>query len=593
VDHEALLALARRRGIFSPAYDIYGGVAGLYEYGPVGARIKQNLEQLWRAHYVAGEGYQEIDAPLLAPEKVFEASGHLSEFDDALAICKECSKAHRADHLLEGVVPNPDALKLDQLDEAIAQHGVKCPACGGGLDKCRPFNLMFRSDLGAGQGRPVYLRPETAQSIFVSFPTLLRQARGKLPFGVAQVGRSFRNEIAPRQGLIRLREFTHAEVEHFVLSGEKYAARFPEVAKLKVQLVPNTDPEGEGVEMTIGEAVSQGVIINELVGYHVARAFQFLLKAGLDREKVRFRQHLETEMAHYAADCWDGEALTGLGWIEVVGVADRGCFDLQAHETHSGLSMRVPLPGRTEERRFITPNKGAIGKRLKAQAKGVLETLARLEAEGELPDPGSDGSLTLPPPANRDGDPVVLLPDEFALETREVAVEVVPHVIEPSFGIDRIVYSMLSHAYEQGEKEGQPYTVLRAPHEVAPYPVALFPLQRTDGLPEKAEQYCHQLRQTGVDVYYDDSRSIGRRYARADEIGIPICMTVDHQSLEDGSVTLRDRDTTEQRRAQFEHRGHDCDCGHDHGHGDGDGHDHGHGDDSHDDGDQCGCGHDH
>ena len=590
MDHEALLALARRRGIFQPAYDIYGGVAGLYEYGPVGARIKQNLEQLWRAHYIAGEGYQEIDAPLLAPEKVFEASGHLSEFDDALAVCLQCARAHRADHLLEGVVPNPDALKLGELDQALSVHDVKCPACGGALDRCRPFNLMFRSDLGAGQGRPVYLRPETAQSIFVSFPSLLRQARGKLPFGVAQVGRSFRNEIAPRQGLIRLREFTHAEVEYFVMSGEKYAARFGEVARLKICLVPNTDPvgKGEGVKMTVGEAVTQGIFVNELVGYHVARAFQFLIKAGLDPERVRFRQHLETEMAHYAADCWDGEALTDLGWIEVVGVADRGCYDLRAHEEHSGTSMRVTLTGRTEERRFITPDKGAIGKRLKAKAKEALETLVRLEAEGDLPEPEKDGSLALPPP-DGGGDLLVLQAGEYVIETREVVVEAIPHVIEPSFGIDRIIYSMLSQAYEQGEKEGQPYTILRIPHEVAPYPVALFPLQRTDGLPEKAEQYCHQLRQTGVDVYYDDSRSIGRRYARADEIGIPICMTVDHQTLEDGSVTLRDRDTTEQRRAQFEHRGGGCDCGHDHEHDHGEdgtccddpgqGHDHSHGND--------------
>ena len=578
MEHEALLALARRRGIFYPAYDIYGGVAGLYEYGPVGARIKQNLEQLWRAHYVAGEGYQEIEAPILAPEKVFEASGHLSEFDDALAICQQCSKAHRADHLLEGVVPNPDALKLDKLDEAIAANDVKCPACGGALERCRPFNLMFRSALGAGQGRPVYLRPETAQSIFVSFPTLLRQARGKLPFGVAQVGKSFRNEIAPRQGLIRLREFTHAEVEYFVLSGEKYAARFGEVAMLKVRLVPNNDPESEGVEMTIGEAVSKAVIVNELVGYHVARAFQLLLKAGLDRDRIRFRQHLETEMAHYAADCWDGEALTGLGWIEVVGVADRGCYDLRAHEEHSGAPMRVPLSDRTEERSFINPDKGKLGKRLKSRAKEVLETLARMEAEGSLPEPEASGSLVLPPP-DAGGEPLILSSDEFTIETRQVAVETIPHVIEPSFGIDRILYAILSHTCEEGEKEGQPYTILRIPHEVAPYPTALFPLQKTDGLLEKAQLYCHRLRQMGVDVYYDDSRSIGRRYARADEIGIPVCMTVDHRTLLDGTVTLRDRDTTEQRRAQFEHREHESHhhCGHDHEHADqGDDQDHTH-----------------
>jgi len=460
-------------------------------------------------------------------------------------------------------------LKLDELDRAIETNEVKCPACGGDLGKCRPFNLMFRSDLGAGQGRPVYLRPEPAQSIFVAFPELLRQARGKLPFGVAQVGRSFRNEIAPRQGLIRLREFTHAEVEFFVLPDEKNTPRFDEVADLKVRLVPNSDPgsdpdnepDSEGVEMALGEAVDQGIIVNELVGYHLGRAYQFLIKVGLDPGRVRFRQHLKSEMAHYAADCWDGEARTSLGWIEVVGVADRGCYDLEAHETHSGNSMRVASKDRTEQRSSIIPNKGAIGKRFRARAKAILATLEKMEQDGSLPEPDIDGSLTLP--ANEeDGEPVELTPDEFTIETREVAVEIIPHVIEPSFGIDRIVYSMLSHAFEQGEKEGQPYTKLRAPNEIAPFPLAVFPLQRSDGLPEKAREFCAHLRRSGVDIHYHDSRSIGRRYARADEIGIPVCMTIDHQTLEDGTVTLRDRDTTEQRRVSFESRGCDCpDCG--------------------------------
>lgn len=568
------MALARRRGIFTPAYEIYGGVAGLYEYGPVGARIKHNIESLWREHYVAGEGYLEIDAPLLAPEKVWEASGHLGEFDDALSVCSQCSKAHRADHLLEGVVPNPDALPLEELDEAIAEHKIKCPACGGALEKCRPFNLMFASQLGAGAGRPVYLRPETAQSIFVSFPNLLRQARGKLPFGVAQVGRSFRNEIAPRQGLIRLREFTHAEVEYFVLPDGKLAPRFSEVDDLKVTLVPNSDPEGEGVKMTIGKAVAEEVILNELVGYHVGKAYQFLRKTGLSSRKIRFRQHLQTEMAHYAADCWDGEALTSLGWIEIVGVADRGCYDLSRHEEFSGQSMSVPLPDRTEERTFIKPNKGAIGKRFKARAKDILVELIRLEKEGQLPSIAEGQVLSLQLEDETGAEMVIeLAPEEFAIEKKEVAVEVTPHVIEPSFGIDRIVYSVLCQAMEVGSKQGgdeeeaqasadraaasspsgdDTYTRLKIPQHIAPFLLAVFPLQKSDGMPERARELEARLRRSGLDVYYDDSRSIGRRYARADEIGIPWCMTVDHQSLEDNTVTLRDRDTTEQVRVGVE-----------------------------------------
>ena len=346
------MALAKRRGILQPAYEPYGGVAGFLDYGPVGVRLRRKITELWREHFVLGFGALEIDSALIGPEPLFQASGHLSEFDDLLVECLECNKLYRADLLVEG----EDTLDRRVLANAVA--GKKCESCGGKFDVPRPFNLMFSTSLGAGRSTPGYLRPETAQGIFQAFPWLLRQNRGKLPLAAAQVGRAFRNEIAPRQGPLRLREFTQLELEHFFLPGAE-----PEIpkrlAKMEVRLVPVND--GAGTE-TIADLVKKEVIGSPLVASYIACAWKFITTCGVPAGKLRFRQHGKHEMAHYSNECWDGEVETSTGWVEVVGIAHRSDYDLKAHGKASSREFRVPVPGTGKKVDAWLPDMGAIGR---------------------------------------------------------------------------------------------------------------------------------------------------------------------------------------------------------------------------------------
>ena len=328
-------------------------------------RLRRKIIELWRQHFVLGFGALEIDSALIGPESLFKASGHLSEFDDLLVECLECNKLHRADLLVEG----GEVLDRDGLAAALA--GKKCESCGGNFDVPRPFNLMFSTSVGAGRGTPSYLRPETAQGIFQAFPWLLRQNRGKLPLAAAQVGRAFRNEIAPRQGPLRLREFTQLELEHFFLPGVEPG--IPEqLAKMEVQLVPaNANASTE----TISELVKEKVIGSPLVASHIACAWKFITACGVPVSKLRFRQLGKHEMAHYSSECWDGEVETSTGWVEVVGVAHRSDYDLKAHGEASGREFRAPVSGTRKKIETWLPDKGAIGRKFKSEAANVLEQL--------------------------------------------------------------------------------------------------------------------------------------------------------------------------------------------------------------------------
>jgi len=520
-----ITSLARRRGIYRPAHDIYGGLAGFVDYGPVGVRLRRRLMDLWRRHYVLMGGCLEIDGALIGPEALFQASGHLNEFDDPLVECQECSKLHRADLL----APEAEGLEGDALNQALAE--LVCPTCGGGLSEPRAFNLMFATRVGAGRGLQGYLRPETAQSIFPAFPWLLRQNRGKLPLAVAQVGRAFRNEIAPRQGLLRLREFSQLEVEHFFLPGHE--PPFPaELAGVSVQLLPAEDV-GEGYT-TVGEAHARGIIASPLMATHIARAQRFLLAAGLPPHRLRWRQHTGRELAHYASDCWDGEVSLAAGWIELIGVAQRGDYDLRSHS--GGAELRVPLPGSEHDVERWVPDRGAIGKQFRARAREILAVLEASEAIA----PGmrvatADGGVVL---------------DESYLRCERVheAEMCYPHVVEPSLGLDRLLYCLLETTACGDEERGW----LALPPVVSPYAALVAPLMTRDGLAKRASDILQQGQRNNLDLLYDDSGSIGRRYARADEIGIKYAITVDYDTLEDGTVTLRDRDTTEQKRLPVE-----------------------------------------
>jgi len=544
-----ILSLCKRRGFIWPAYEIYGGIAGLYDYGPLGTAMKNNITNAWRKAYVLGEGFIEIDSDTIGPEAVFKASGHVDQFSDKLVTCTQCKTPFRADHLLQDLHPNPGTLSLAEIDQHILAQGVKCPDCGGELSQAEDFNLMFKTTIGPGSaGRVGFLRPETAQGIFVNFNSLYRHMREKLPFGVIQVGRGYRNEISPRQGVIRLREFNMMEAELFVDPKDKTWPRYDAVKNELLRLVPN-DPGDKEVQMPLQEAVEHRIIANETLAYFLWFTQRFLTAVGVDPERLRFRQHLKNEMAHYAADCWDAEALLSFGWTEIVGIADRGCWDLSRHIEHSKVNLtafrRFETPTEVEKE-VIKPKYGLLGPQFKARSSLVGKALESADVSR----------------IGRDGIEVEVEGQVIAVERKcfdvvkvkeKVAGEsFVPHVIEPSHGLDRILYTCLEHAYtEKEDKEGK-YLVLRLTNVSAPIKAGVFPLMGKDDLVQVAAELDAQLRRIGVETSFDDSGSIGRRYARMDEIGTPYCITVDYQTLEDGTVTVRDRDTTEQIRVKRE-----------------------------------------
>ena len=536
-----LMSVCKRRGFIWPSFEMYGGVAGMYDYGPLGCALKNNIVEMWRSIYKGREGFVEIDSETVNPREVFKASGHLDNFADLITYCQKCQAPYRADHMVKEFYDNPDVLTPKQLEEAFVEHKVKCPACGGDLGPVEEFNLMFRTNIGPGNARVGYMRPETAQGIFVNYSNLYRYNREKLPMGVIQTGRSYRNEIAPRQGMIRMREFNQMEVELFVDPEDKDWVRFPEIENGTLDLIPNTTLQL--TTMTVKEAVEKGVIANRVLAYFVYTTKQLLVSLGIDEKRLRFREHEKDEMAHYAADCWDAEVLLSYGWTEIVGIADRGNWDLSRHAQFSGQDLthfkKYDEPRETEVEK-IQPNSKNVGPKFKGKAKAVSEAIGAMPVSAI-----KDGKLKI----NVDGEEIELTDEYFQVirRTEKVAGErVIPHVIEPSHGLDRIFYSVLEHAYEYDEKED--YVVMHLAPAVAPIKVGVFPLMEKDGLDDVAKEIYENVHTSRVEAYYDGSGTIGRRYARMDEVGTPWCITVDYDTLKDGTVTIRDRDSTEQKR---------------------------------------------
>ena len=573
-EDERLTELAKRRGFFFQGSGAYGGVAGFYVYGPEGATLKENLQDAWRDRFVRREGHMEIESPTVMPEPVFEASGHLDGFDDMIVECPECGASHRADHLIEDEtdIEEAESIAIPEIEDLIAEHDLVCPSCGTALagESVEDFNLMFGTNIGPGSSSPGYLRPETAQGIFVEFPRLKEYARGQLPFGVAQIGPAYRNEISPRKGLVRLREFAQAELEHFVdpETDEPPLELVEDVEVALYSAAEQADEDGEVRTMTIGEAVAEGVVGSDWVAYYLGVARGWYERIGVDMDRFRYRQHQSGELAHYAADCWDAEAEVGGDWIEITGFAYRGDYDLTKHGEYGDDDFTIfkqyddPI---TVERATVDPDMSYLGPEFGGDAgavKAALEDLAerdRSAFEGDEVTVEVDGEERTVP-VEKTG---------FAVEeVTEAGEHVTPHVVEPSFGVDRIVYTVLAHSLrtdeagdavdEAGESgagpsgeepaDGEERTVLSLPPEVAPTGVAVFPLMDRDGLDERAREIAADLRAAGFEVAYDDSGSIGRRYRRQDEVGTPFCVTVDYDTLEDGTVTVRDRDTTAQAR---------------------------------------------
>jgi glycyl-tRNA synthetase len=500
------------------------------------------------------------------PEPVFEASGHLDGFDDML-VQAPSGQYYRADHLVEDALDVEDAetLSPEEVEALIAEHAIRAPDTGEALagQPVVDFNLMFETTIGPGDGQPGYLRPETAQGIFVEFPRLREYARNRLPFGVTQIGRAYRNEISPRGGLRRLRELTQAELEQFV-DPEDDSPPLADVAEVPVRLYPapeQRDEDGTYVETTVGEAVADGTIGNAWVGYFLGLAREWYDDLGVDGDRLRFRQHRSGERAHYASDCWDAEAEVGDGadpadptvgdWIEIAGFSDRADYDLSKHGEHADDEFTVFRQydePRTVERATVDPDMSVLGPEYGAAAADVADALRDLAARTPAAFDADEVTVTV------DGESYAVDADvaNFAVEEHvEQGEHVVPHVIEPSFGVDRTVYTLLEHAYSRDRIDGESRTYLALAPSVAPADAAVFPLLSDPDLEAVADDLVAALRGAGFTTTYDDSGNIGRRYRRQDEVGTPFCVTVDHEGVEgDGptTVTVRERDTTEQVR---------------------------------------------
>ena len=439
---DQLVALCKSRGFIFPGSELYGGLANTWDYGPLGSELKNNVKKAWWKKFVQESPYNVgVDCAILMNSEVWHASGHIGGFSDPLMDCKECKSRHRADNLIEdynkrkGIELNIAGWSNEQMEAYIAEHNIPCPVCGkSNFTGVRKFNLMFKTFQGVTEdtASTVYLRPETAQGIFVNFKNVQRTTRKKVPFGIGQIGKSFRNEITPGNFIFRVREFEQMELEFFCK--------------------PGTDLEW--------------------FSYWRSYCKNWLLSLGFKEDRLRLRDHDPEELCFYSKATTDFEYLFPFGWGELWGIADRTSYDLTQHMERSGKDLSYVDPVTNEK--------------------------------------------------------------------------YIPYVIEPSLGVERMVLALLCNAYEEEELEGgDTRVVLRLHPFVAPIKVAILPLQKQ--LNEKAEEiYANLSKKFNCD--FDGSGSIGKRYRRQDEIGTPYCLTVDFDTLEDNTVTIRERDSMKQIR---------------------------------------------
>ncbi len=469
--HEKIFELTLNRSIFIPSNEIYGSISGFYDYGPIGCQVKKNLENLWRKSFVVEEGFLEVETSMVTPEIVLKASGHVDEFTDPVVACKECSTKVRADHLVERALNVKWDMKLESLDKLIRDNEIKCPSCKGELSNAYTTHLMFETGIGADLAR-AFLRPETAQGIFTSFQRVFRNNGSKLPLAIGQIGRSFRNEISPRKGLVRMREFTQMELEYFFNPSAPTIEGFEKMKDEKMRILRRGKEKPEW--MTAEQVVKEG-IGNEIMAYFLAKGWAYYVSVGLNPEKMWLRHLGENETPHYSQSNVDMEVETSYGIVEIAGNAYRTDYDLSQHKKFSKNDLEV----------FI-------------------------QDEGK---------------------------------------KILSHVFEVSMGVDRLIFCLLEHTFMEKSKEKE-WEWFNLPPAVAPYEVAVFPLMKKPELKNPANELASSLREEGLNTFFSPTGSIGKRYARADEVGIVVCITVDYDTLEDKTVTLRYRNTGEQVRVE-------------------------------------------
>lgn len=581
-DRARMEDLLKRRFYYDQSFSIYGGVAGQFDFGPMGCAMKTNVLNLWREHFILEEQMLEVDCTILTPETVLRASGHVERFADLMVKDLKNGECFRLDHLIkahleklmveknttaeqkaeyEDIIVKLDGYSKQQMNDVLRKFNIKSPNTGNELSDAMEFNLMFSTSIGPTGTVKGFLRPETAQGIFVNFKRLLQFNQGKLPFAAAQIGNAFRNEISPRSGLIRVREFTMAEIEHFVDPRCKDHPKFADVENLTLTLYSACHQmDGKSPElMTIGDSIRKGIVANQTLGYFMGRIYLFLVKVGVDAQRLRFRQHMSNEMAHYATDCWDAEIKTSFGWIECVGCADRSCFDLSQHSKATGVKLNAETQlaeSKTVQVTECQPQKAALGKKFKKDAKDIIKVLQELEdneiesLEKELREKGEYRLCIEDREYNITKDMVSIVRGEKTVHVEEI----IPAVVEPSFGIGRIMYAIWEHTFRQRSGD-EMRTYFSLPPVIAPVKCSVLPLSNHPDFAPFVKQLSQDLTSHGVSHKVDDSSgSIGRRYTRTDEIAIPFGVTVDFDSVkEPHSVTLRDRDTMEQIRVPIDH----------------------------------------
>jgi glycyl-tRNA synthetase len=549
----AINELARRRGFFWQSYEIYGGAGGFVTYGPLGAKLKQNIENKLREIFVNKLGILEIESSVIAPGKVFEASGHVDHFKEPMVECSNCHKRFRADHLLEeyAKISSADAEKmsLDEIQTAIEKNRILCPDCGGTFNAPQQFLTMFETTIGPYSGATGYGRPEAAQGIFVEFNRLYTMAREKLPFGVIQIGHALRNEISPRQGLIRLREFTIADLEFFFDPEEPNCCLLKEVENETLRILlceTRLKCSEETLNVTVREALDRKIVRSEWQAFFMAMAKKLLIEIGVPAEKQRFIEKLHWEKAHYSSQSFDQEVqVDRWGWVEVSGHAYRTDYDLSSHMKASGADMRVYKEYKTpveKEKLVVKPIMAKLGPAFKNEAAKVAELLQKADAEEVATSLKNNGYYIV--------ENYKILPEQVNIDHQKTVLRgtrFIPHVVEPSFGSDRLFYVAMEYAYRVKDDR----VLMSFPRGIAPTQVGVYPLVSKDGLVEKAMEVHKALTHEGFTVEFDETGSIGRRYARADEAGIPLGITIDYETLDNSTVTIRDRDSWQQVRSQI------------------------------------------
>jgi glycyl-tRNA synthetase len=548
---ERVSDLARRRGFFWPSYEIYGGISGFISWGPLGSVMKRKIEDKFRDLFLRRLNFYEIESPIIAPERIFKASGHLDHFKEPMVECVKCKRKFRADHLLQEIAnlssQETDRMGLREISEEIKHRNITCPECGGSFSEPKYFLTMFQTCIGPYSDNVGYGRPEAAQGIFVEFKRLFEQVRERLPIGFATIGHALRNEISPRQGPIRLREFTIIDLEFFFDPEKPQCPFLEEVAdeKLRIVLAENRLKGDErAVELSVRDTISKGYIKVEWHAYFMALAKRFVTSLGIPEDNQRFIEKHPWERAHYSSQGFDQEVyLDRWGWVEVAGFNYRTDYDLKRHSLESGADMRVFKLSDEENVRTevkVKPLIQNISRDFGDKAQEVISALRNVNSEVLSSALKAQGFYEL-------GNFKITSEhvEVTYTEVREKGKRFIPHVIEPSFGSDRLAYAALEYAYTIKNNR----VVLRLPRDIAPIQLAVLPLVSRGGLPEKAMEVYKLLIDEGFMVEYDESGYIGKRYARFDEIGVPLCITIDYQTLKDDTVTVRDRDTWKQVRA--------------------------------------------